>query len=1200
MLKRFTLPTFVLFAVLLVTFGYTNPDVTQLTPSQLLTKACGGTVLGLNSPPEFIPELRVAAANALAELVKDARSQNAPIEIDLASTWESVAGQGPNAECRAIGQILLSQIYLDPTRLDNPYGDEESGLADLISSVNSPPQDFSIELTKARIEALVIVCRRSLFGGTPSEVVSRLESIANGATQLILCGSRQLNLDGSNEGVQGVISNALKGAYLSQLGPIALSADERNPTDRANSVCEELLKRIEDESATSNYRLAAAEAYLQGNTNSRLPSEFSYDCASDSELTTFVKGGGVFADAGLDLLAKSFASNGISGAELEVIAASGGSVQVQLAAALALGIRWTSDVSVNGSTGNVFANGRDAILATTNLTGNPIALAYSIPIAQAWAGRSMDTAGHCVQVGGLADCILTQQSASQTRLTSLKSNRLQSQFAAQEDEQTNFKIITDEEIRNFVNLNEGAEGFDVRPLSSAQSGGTITYGAAGSFTTGLALGRFDGDSFGWTSAYVHESLLETGFSGEIEPALAEFFEISEDEAHVIFRVRAGVKWSDGVSFTASDVLFSASAAFQCNRSPDNSSEGSSLRPFFDSEVVSAASSALDGSCTGLPVILGNTSFIASGPNGKLESSPLGNDEIFGSRIIPASSPLAIGQPGNNVIASQLLESIVAGDDEIIEVGSNEIAIVWRDTKEDAERLGQNHKFCCLPQHILASSLDEALTAGNPQILLDRWNLEELKELPESFVGTGPFILRKFDKRPGGEIIYTRNAVYWKVDETGQRLPKLDGLHAIDFTDLDDARLNAHLNGQLDIYAPNFGEMALLQREAEEHGIENYMSDQPTTEGYSFFFFNSDIHLFDPNKEALSIAFRNPEVRRALSQVLDRVRHSEEFNQGEQAATFVGSRPKPRDIVAPTCPVSLSFDELQNFCDAYEVVESQVEFNLGSAGMRLDRIGLKDLDGDGIRDIPEGFGQILPGQNGLLDTEPVGDDFILAGLEYSGLGLSDRDGDGSLDPDPGIIQPGPNGVLDTMPTADDTVEITSMSGNLSFRVAFAFDIPFDHIVRKNFREPGRSIGIDADLMFVTQLFQRVLSNPPTVEGAFLGFGRPNLAESLATVWGSCGPLHLHKRSECQNRAKREPYQVRIDEIQQLANMANDEFTLSQLHAELQLLQAANMPWMFSQSGRGVGSVSRNGTNAAAAAQFDTHIKHPEILFRLDLE
>ncbi|MEA3356055.1 MAG: ABC transporter substrate-binding protein, partial [Candidatus Bipolaricaulota bacterium] len=44
-------------------------------------------------------------------------------------------------------------------------------------------------------------------------------------------------------------------------------------------------------------------------------------------------------------------------------------------------------------------------------------------------------------------------------------------------------------------------------------------------------------------------------TGALEPELAKSWEISEDGLVITFHLREGIKWSDGVPFTADDVLF---------------------------------------------------------------------------------------------------------------------------------------------------------------------------------------------------------------------------------------------------------------------------------------------------------------------------------------------------------------------------------------------------------------------------------------------------------------------------------------------------------------------------------------------------------------------------------------------------------------------------------------------------------------------
>lgn len=56
--------------------------------------------------------------------------------------------------------------------------------------------------------------------------------------------------------------------------------------------------------------------------------------------------------------------------------------------------------------------------------------------------------------------------------------------------------------------------------------------------------------------FIYEGLVsENGLTGEIEPALAESWEVSEDAQRIIFTLREGLQWSDGEPLTADDVVF---------------------------------------------------------------------------------------------------------------------------------------------------------------------------------------------------------------------------------------------------------------------------------------------------------------------------------------------------------------------------------------------------------------------------------------------------------------------------------------------------------------------------------------------------------------------------------------------------------------------------------------------------------------------
>ncbi len=56
--------------------------------------------------------------------------------------------------------------------------------------------------------------------------------------------------------------------------------------------------------------------------------------------------------------------------------------------------------------------------------------------------------------------------------------------------------------------------------------------------------------------FIEEGLLsQHGLTGDLEPALAESWQISEDKKRIVFTLREGLKWSDGHPLTADDVVF---------------------------------------------------------------------------------------------------------------------------------------------------------------------------------------------------------------------------------------------------------------------------------------------------------------------------------------------------------------------------------------------------------------------------------------------------------------------------------------------------------------------------------------------------------------------------------------------------------------------------------------------------------------------
>lgn len=92
-------------------------------------------------------------------------------------------------------------------------------------------------------------------------------------------------------------------------------------------------------------------------------------------------------------------------------------------------------------------------------------------------------------------------------------------------------------------------------LTPGKAGGTLTLAIGSAPQTFMYYGAID--SAGQRVAqHMFDGLIESNIAtGKIEPALAESWTISPDGKVYTFKLRQGVKWHDGVEFTADDVIF---------------------------------------------------------------------------------------------------------------------------------------------------------------------------------------------------------------------------------------------------------------------------------------------------------------------------------------------------------------------------------------------------------------------------------------------------------------------------------------------------------------------------------------------------------------------------------------------------------------------------------------------------------------------
>jgi len=139
----------------------------------------------------------------------------------------------------------------------------------------------------------------------------------------------------------------------------------------------------------------------------------------------------------------------------------------------------------------------------------------------------------------------------------------------------------------------------------------------------------------------------------------------------------------------------------------------------------------------------------------------------------------------------------------------------------------------------------------------------------------------------------------------------------------------------------------------------------------------------------------------------------------------------------------------------------------------------------------------------------------------------------------------------------------------------------------------------DLDFIT-LVRQLLAVPPQYQAIVIGITGSGLIGQILSVYGSCAFLHVNKTSDCDQPETREPYQVRIDELGDAALQAEDEETFTRLHAELQLLQAANVPWIFRTARVPMGAVRIDRVNAEADPETYGVPNHFEVLFDMSVQ
>ena len=326
---------------------------------------------------------------------------------------------------------------------------------------------------------------------------------------------------------------------------------------------------------------------------------------------------------------------------------------------------------------------------------------------------------------------------------------------------------------------------------------------------------------------------------KVEPGIASSWDVSEDGLEYTFHLRPGLKWSDGETLDADDVIFTSKVAL-------------------DEKIHSGSFDILQ----------------TDGKPWKFEKV----DSVTVKVVLPA--PFG---PVVEVIGSMYL----------------------------------------VPEH----KLGEAYKAGKYE---EMWGVNTP---PAEIVTNGPFVLKEYVA--GEKCVLARNPHYWEVDRNNQRLPYLDEYVFLIVKDLNTMALKFQ-SGETDLIDPIQGDQVPLFEDDQEKGQYKVYDLGPDV-ATDFMWFN-----LNPGKNAKGKPFVAPwkhkifndvRFRRAVSHSIDRAGIVKAVLQGRGIPLYTPYTSANKVWYDPNVP--------------------KFEYDPAKAMALLDEMDLKDRNGDGIRDTPDG-------------------------------------------------------------------------------------------------------------------------------------------------------------------------------------------------------------------------------------------------------
>ena len=194
-------------------------------------------------------------------------------------------------------------------------------------------------------------------------------------------------------------------------------------------------------------------------------------------------------------------------------------------------------------------------------------------------------------------------------------------------------------------------------------------------------------------------------------------------------------------------------------------------------------------------------------------------------------------------------------------------------------------------------------------------------------------------KPAQSITWDRNPYYYAVDTEGNQLPYIDGIDDTQIQDREVQLLNV-MQGSTDFqhfHGFSLADVATLKENESNGNYQVRLYDSGSGTG-QMYFWNYDTK--DPKKREL---YRTPKFKQAMSYAIDRATIQKIVYYNTGILTTGTMSPKA---------IEFNFnaeaqDRYKKYRDAY------VAFDPEKAKSLLDEVGVKDVNGDGFREYPDG-------------------------------------------------------------------------------------------------------------------------------------------------------------------------------------------------------------------------------------------------------